>query len=175
MDCSKCGRVLSADQAFCPACGHPVGKSLEHHARQSVDYKSFVRNIQRLGLSWYLFAGFNLALGAIGLVMRHTGAVGIEGPWEPWPHPPIWVWTLTGGIAWVLLVTRIGLAIAAGLGLKRLAVWGRPMAIVAGVVAFAEFPIGLLMGAYSLAVLLGKRNAMRYRDLTGKDAESGLR
>jgi hypothetical protein len=167
MVCSKCGRELLVGEAFCPACGHPAGKSLASLAAQSIGRRSFARTISRLSLFWYLFAGLNLVLGAAGLIMIYTGTPGLAGPWEPWPHPPIWAWTVAGPVAWSLVITRAALAIAAGLGLKRLADWGRPVAMLAAVVAFAQFPIGLLLGAYTLAVLLGKRNAMLYRDLVG--------
>ena len=88
---------------------------------------------------WLLFAGLNSALGAIGWPMVQAG------PWEPWPHQPLMEWTLAGDAAWMLLAVRLALAVVAGLALRERAAWGRWPAVAAGVAAFTQFPIGLVL------------------------------
>ena len=162
MFCSKCGLAVADDQQTCPGCGQPLGKSLPSQTAQAIEQSRFDRTILRLSLYWYLFALLNFALFAVGLVLFQTGFAAHAGPYEPWPHPLIWNWTMAGNVVWMLIASRVVLAALAGWGLKARTEWSRPMAIIAGAVAISQFPIGLVLGAYTIAVLFGKHHAALY-------------
>lgn len=158
MYCGKCGAAVTETQPFCAKCGQPVAAAVAEAAEQ----RKFERAIRRLSRYWYLFAGLSIVLGAMGLFAIQTGLSMHAGPWEPWPHPYIWNWTLTGSTAWTLLGLRILSACAAGWGLARHTDWSRPVALLAAVVAFTEFPIGFALAVYTFSVLLGKRHSELY-------------
>lgn len=162
MYCSKCGLAVSDDQEFCSGCGQRLEKSLPIEAALAAERSRFDRTIQRLSLYWYLFAGLNFALGLAGLIGAQMGASALAGPYEPWPHPPIWNWTLAASVVWILLALRTALAAVAAWGLKARTEWSRPIAITAGAVAISQFPIGLVLGVYTIAVLTGKHHAAMY-------------
>lgn len=163
MFCSKCGRAVADDQAFCANCGRPVKKLVAPTATEEQMQQRFNRTMQMLGRFLYLFAGLNLALGAVGLVMMQFGMTTNAGPWEPWPHPPAWQWTMAGGVAWTLLVSRMFAAALAAWGLLAHAEWGRPVALLAGAMAFVEFPIGMALGVYTWAKPFGRKHGALYR------------
>jgi hypothetical protein len=153
---------MKDNQAFCAACGHPAGKPVIAKSAEAVEYAKFERAVRQLSRFWYLFAGLSVILGAIGLFAIQTELTTHTGPWEPWPHPYIWNWTLFGSAAWMLFATRVALALASGWCLQRQTDWGRPVAIFAGALAFTQFPIGVVLGVYTLSMLLGKRRATLY-------------
>jgi len=106
MYCSKCGLELKDSQAFCAGCGHAAGKSFAAQSAEKVELGKFDRAIRRLARFWSLFGILNIVLGAMGLFAIQTGLTTHPGPWEPWPHPYIWNWTLAGSLAWSLLAAR---------------------------------------------------------------------
>jgi hypothetical protein len=126
---------------------------------ESARLYSLAQSLRRLSRYWLLFAGLNLALGTAGLVMLQMGLTSHAGPYEPWPHPPLLAWTYLGASAWMLLIARVVMAGAAGMALRDGVDCARPVAMVAAVVALTQFPIGLMLGAYTLAKLAGKQNA----------------
>lgn len=163
MHCSKCGAAIAYHQAVCPGCGQPAEKSIRIATAEAIRQGKFERTIQRLSRFWYLFAGLNGALGIMGIILFQTGLTTRPGPWEPWPHPPAWDWTLAAGMVWMLLISRVVLAAAAGWGLQEHADWGRPVAILAGAFSFLQFPIGVVLGIFTFVVLFGGRRASLYQ------------
>lgn len=161
MFCDKCGKDIPDNQTACPACGAPKGPS---PGRFSRDLRS-ERAIARLGRFWLLFAGINIVLGAMGLFAVQTALTSGAGPWEPWPHPPLMEWTLIGAGAWTLLLARIAASFAAGFGLLHHADWARPVAFLAALAAITQFPIGLVLGAYTLVELLNWGNRPLHREV----------
>ena len=121
-----------------------------------------MRAVRRLSRFHLCFAGLNATLGLMGLLMAMLGLAKTAGPWEPWPHPPLLQWTCIGAAAWSFVILRAVLSLFAWHSLREHAECGRPVALVAGVVAFTQFPIGLILGAYTLAKLSGKRHASLY-------------
>jgi zinc-ribbon domain len=174
MYCSKCGLELKENQTFCTGCGHAAGNPLAAGTGEEARLGKFDRAIRRLSRYWYLFAGINIVLGAMGLFAIQTSLTVHPGPWEPWPHPYIWNWTMAGGLAWSLLAARIVLSFAAGWGLQRRADWGRVVAMFAGIISILQFPVGLVLGVYTLQALLGRHHATMYDHLES-DAAFGLR
>jgi hypothetical protein len=131
-------------------------------AGEAAEVYIYERTIRKLRQYWFLFACLNVALGVTGVAMLQAGLSHQAGPWEPWPHPPLVDWTFLGGSAWTLLILRVGLAVAASFGLREHSDWARLVTGTAAIVAMTQFPIGLLLGAYTLMKLLGKRNAELY-------------
>jgi len=76
--------------------------------------------------------------------------------------PPFWFGSALLHFAWVFLVLRAGLALAAGWGLLEQAPWGRIVAIVAAIFSLLRFPFGTAMGIWTLVMLLGYRNSTLY-------------
>jgi hypothetical protein len=171
MYCAGCGQVLTDKQTVCRQCGRPVTAPV---GNESARLYGFAQSLRRLSRYWFLFAGLNVALGVAGIVMLQMGLTSHAGPYEPWPHPPLLGWTYLGASAWTLLTARVVMAAVAGMALRDGVECARPVAIVAAVVALTQFPIGLMLGGYTLAKLVGRQSA----ELCGKvavkrDAEKG--
>jgi len=164
MFCSKCGAIVGAQQAFCARCGHTTAIAAAKTTEQG-ELDRFERTIQRLSRYWYLFTGVSVVLGLMGLFAVQTGLSMHAGPWEPWPHPYIWNWTLAGGVGWTLFLMRVGFSAAAGWGLIRETDWSRPVTLIAASIAFLDFPIGLVLAVYTFSVLLGRHHAQMYARL----------
>ena len=156
MYCAGCGQIL-ANEMVCPRCGGPV--KAPALPGEPAEIYAFERMIRKLRQYWFLFACLNVALGVAGLVMVQIGLAHQAGPWEPWPHPPLLQWMYLGGSAWALLILRVALAAAASIGLRDHTDWARVVTGLAAILAMTQFPIGLLLGAFTLVKLLGKRNA----------------
>lgn len=175
MYCSKCGSDVTECQAFCSRCGHSTTSVTGMQAAASAELFRFQRKIRRLRRYWFLFAGLSAVLGIMGLFAVQTGLTMHTGPWEPWPHPYIWNWTMAGGVAWTLLLLRIVAAIAAGWGLERMTDWSRPVVLIAACVAFLDFPIGFLLAVYTFSALLGKHHAQLHDRLSHKESTLVMR
>jgi len=164
MYCSKCGEAIADGQENCVRCGRST-RSLTSQSAEALEIGRFQCTIKRLSRLWFLFAGLNLILGLMGFFAGQFSFLAQTGPWEPWPHPYIWDWTLAGSAAWTLLSLRIATAVAAGWGMNRLTDWSRPVTLIAAGFAFLEFPIGFALAIYSFSVLLGKHHALLYSRL----------
>ena len=162
MYCGKCGSSLTGNQPSCLACGHPAGKPFLKDTIDAAARMRFDRIICRLSQFWLLFAALSLVLGAAGYLAGPLDAAGYALPYEPWPHPPVWNWTFAPGVVWILLASRVVLALMAAWALERRCEWCRPVAIIAGAMAVTQFPAGLVLGAYTIAVLIGMRRARMY-------------
>jgi len=158
MYCAGCGQILS-NETVCPQCGRPVKAVMPGPDTEAAEVYAFGGTIRKLRRFWFLFACLNVALGVTGAVMVQIGLSHQAGPWEPWPHPPLLEWTYMGGSAWTLLFLRVALAAAASIGLRDHTDWSRLVTGMAAVMAMTQFPIGLMLGAFTLVKLLGKRNA----------------
>jgi len=158
MVCAGCGQILTKEQTVCPQCRRRV-KAPPRPTGEALELFRFGRTVRRLQQYWFLFACLNVALGVAGVIMEQTGLSHQAGPWEPWPHPPLLEWTFLGGSAWTLLILRVALAAAASIGLRDHTEWARPATVLAAMVAIIQFPVGLLVGAYTLVKVLGKHNA----------------
>ena len=159
MYCSRCGLAIGDSVAVCPNCGHPAGEQIQQQALKSLEQRRYEGGIRRLSTFWFLFAALNGVLGLTGMILAQTGVTSAWVPWEPWPHPPGWGWTLAGSMVWVVLVTRMVLSVVAGWGLQDRAEWARPVAIIASATAFTQFPIGVVLGAYTMAFFMSRSHA----------------
>jgi hypothetical protein len=167
MYCSKCGRSMTQTQAFCPSCGRAPGKALDQGAAQIQEQQQFDQSILRLSRFWYLFAALNIVLGLAGWAMFDLHITNFAGPWEPWPHPPGWDWTLQASVTWTLFFSRVVASLLAGWGLREHTEWGRPVALLAAAVALLQFPIGVVLGIYTFALLVGRQHSALYEHRVG--------
>jgi hypothetical protein len=132
--------------------------------------ESYAGKVRALGVVWLVYAVVALVTGIIGLAFANAFFSGHFGPWMygPWgrgPLPPMWFGPAILRFGWVLLLVRVGLAVAAGIGLLERAQWGRVVAIVAAILCLIKFPFGTAMGIWTLVVLLGYRNSTLYEQL----------
>ncbi len=166
MYCAGCGQMLTKEQAACPQCGRKNENLPAVPTSSAAQEFEFARTVRQLTKYWFLFACLNVGLGVAGLIMAQLGLIASVGPWEPWPHPPLLEWTYLGGSAWALLIIRVALAVTASMALRDHAGCGRQVTLAAAVVAMTQFPIGLVLGAFTLAKLAGKRTAVFYARLS---------
>jgi hypothetical protein len=132
--------------------------------------ESYAGKVKALGIFWFIYAAFSLALGLAGLSFANAFLSGHFGPWinGPWGRGPIPPWIFGPAFlrfAWVVIVVRAGLALVAGWGLMERTQWGRIVAIVAAFLSILKFPIGTALGIWTLVVLLGYRNTTLYDQL----------
>jgi hypothetical protein len=177
MYCNSCGQALVAGQAFCPRCGYASGMqpppaSPRRWMPAGLPLGLVERRVNALALGWLIYAAVIGLLGFFGLVFAHAVLSGHMGPFwhgpfesgqhfgHHWSGPGMPLFFLH--FAWVALLIRFGLALAAGLGLMQKAPWGRWVAIVAGCLALIHLPFGTVLGVWTLVVLLNAPNALGY-------------
>jgi len=122
------------------------------------------RQVNALAVGWLVYSGLAAFFGLIGLAFVHASTGGQMGDLGSLccriVHPMaglLWV-----KFAWMALSLRVGLGLAAGIGLMQKTTWGRWVAIVAGFLAILHFPFGTAMGIWTLVVLLKAPNAAGY-------------
>ena len=170
MYCSGCGFVLPPGQGFCPQCGRPAAPPVPSVPGLEFELQNYAGKVKALAVVWYIYAAFALLTGIVGLAFANAFFSGRFGPWMqgPWAHnpmPPLWFMPAFLHFAWVFLVLRAALALAAGWGLMERAPWGRIVAIVAAILSLIKFPFGTALGIWTLVVLLGYRNSTLYEQL----------
>jgi hypothetical protein len=132
--------------------------------------QNYAGKVKALAVVWFVYAGVSLLAGLAGLAFANAFLSGHFGPWMhgPWargPLPPEWLGPAFLHFAWVVVVVRAGLALAAGWGLMERSEWGRIVAIVAAFLSLLKFPFGTALGIWTLVVLLGYRNSTLYEQL----------
>ncbi len=95
-----------------------------------------------------LLAVFGSALGIIGAAAHNQAEAGVAIPI---------VGAVGAFIIFVILITSIP-AIVAGIGLLRLASWGRIVGIIVSVLHLLNVPFGTALGIYGLWVLLSSES-----------------
>jgi hypothetical protein len=171
MFCSGCGQALAPGQGFCPQCGRPAATAIPPVPGLEFQLQNYAGKIKALGVVWFIYAAFSIIAGFIGLAFAKAFVNGHFGPWMhgPWanggPMPPMWFAPALIHLAWVFIVLRGGLALAAGWGLLERAPWGRVVAIIAAFLSILKFPFGTAMGIWTLIMLLGYRNSTLYDQL----------
>jgi hypothetical protein len=166
MYCNSCGQALVAGQGFCPRCGVATGMSIPVAPSGIPGWVPFAvadRRIHSLAVGWLVYAGLAAITGFIGLAFAHAALSGHMGPWggfghRMWMGPPFFFLHF----ARVFLFLRVGLALAAGVGLMQRTTWGRWVAIIAGCLSLLHPLLGTAMGIWTLVVLLNASNAAAY-------------
>lgn len=170
MYCSACGLAIAPGQGSCTKCGRPAMPPVPPVPGLEFELQNYAGKVRALGVVWLVYAAVALLTGIIGLAFAHAFLSGHFGPWMngPWargPMPPFWFAPSILRFAWIFIFLRVGLALAAGIGLLERAPWGRVMAIVAAILCLLKFPFGTAMGIWTLVVLLGYRNSTLYDQL----------
>jgi hypothetical protein len=167
MYCSACGQALAPGQAVCPQCGRPVAAAVPPVPGFEFQLASYAGKVKALAIVWFVYAGFSVLRGAVGLAFAraflssHFGNWG-HGPWGDNFVFPDWFGPALLHFVWVALLVRVCLALVAGWGLLERAQWGRIVAIVAAILSLLKFPFGTALGIWTLVVLLGYRNTTLY-------------
>jgi hypothetical protein len=170
MYCSGCGQVLAPGQAVCPQCGRQAVAPVPAVPGFAYQLESYAGKVKALSIVWFIYAGYALLTGVLGLAFANAFFSGHFGPWMhgPWargPFPPGLFGPMILRFAWMAVVVRVGLAAVAGWGLYERAQWGRIVAIVAAILSLLRFPLGTALGIWTLVVLLGYRNSTLYEQL----------
>ena len=170
MYCSGCGQVLAPGQAVCPQCGRQAVAPVPAVPGFAYQLESYAGKVTALSIVWFIYAGYALLTGVLGLAFANAFFSGHFGPWMhgPWargPFPPGLFGPMILRFAWMAVVVRVGLAAVAGWGLYERAQWGRIVAIVAAILSLLRFPLGTALGIWTLVVLLGYRNSTLYEQL----------
>lgn len=170
MYCSGCGQALAQGQGFCLHCGRPVAPPVPPVPGMNYLIETYATKVKTLGVFWFVYAGLNLLMGFVGMAFLHTfWSNNHWGAWDrsPWGGPLPWFGPAIIHLAWVAILVRVGLALAAGWGLMERANWGRFVALVAAFLNIIHFPFGTALAIFTLVLLLGYRNNALYSQLSG--------
>ncbi len=172
MYCSGCGLALAPGQGFCPQCGRPAAPPMPPMPGSipgmEFQLQNYAGRVKALAVVWFIYAGFSLLLGVMGLAFANaffSGRFGSLCPLAGGPVPHLWFLPMILRFAWVLIGLRAVLAVAAGWGLLTRSEWGRIVAIVAAFLSLLKFPFGTALGIWTLVTLLGYRNSTLYSQL----------
>jgi hypothetical protein len=177
MHCSGCGQALVAGQGFCPRCGRASGLGMPMASVPAPGIGSapanwlalaqIERQVNALAVGWFVYSGVAAFFGLMGMAFVHASFGRHFG--GSWPfsgrfgHPMMGLFWMK--FAWMALALRIGLGVAAGIGLMQKTTWGRVVAIVAAFLAVLHFPFGTAIAIWTLVVLLKAPNAAGYEVL----------
>jgi hypothetical protein len=131
---------------------------------------NYANRIRALSTVWFIYGALVLLIGFIGMTFANAFLSHGFGPWRgPWsrgdfPFGPGFGPAILH-FAWIMIVVRAGLALAAGWGLMEHAPWGRVVAIVAAFLSLLKIPFGTAIGIWTLVMLLGYRNTSLYDQL----------
>ena len=170
MYCSGCGQILAAGQPFCPQCGRPASAPVTPIPGYELQLHNYAGQVRALGIVWFVYAGLTVLLGVMGLAFANAFLSGHMHEWFNGPNfngAPFGPWLPMAILrfAWVFLLVRAGLAVAAGWGLYYRTSWGRVVAIVAAIFSLLKFPLGTALGIWTLVTMLGYRNTSLYEQL----------
>jgi zinc-ribbon domain len=162
MYCNQCGAPLQPDYRVCPKCGIPIAGATPAAAYASPAGSRMARHLRTLGILWMitgclwllpsltlfgLFSGFHLG-------MAHHMFFG-------WPVAPPFLFSI-GSIFLLIAVASI----CVGWGLMTRESWARVVAIIVGALVILHFPLGTLLGIYTLWVLLSNGAAAEYQGIS---------
>jgi hypothetical protein len=170
MYCSGCGKPVPAGQPICPQCGRPSTAPIPPVPNLGFQVAIYANRIKALSTVWFIYGALSLVLGFVGLSFANAFLGGF-GPWMRMRGPidhgvnPPWFMPALIHFAWVMVILRSGLALAAGWGLMERAPWGRVVAIVAAFVCILKIPFGTALAIWTLIMLLGYRNSTLYDQL----------
>ncbi len=178
--CAKCGAAVAAAPFQGPAQGQgqPVYAAQPvpvagHYGVPYVARLRVARNLQTLGILWYVFAAYRALAGVIGFFALHFFAS--RGNFSPgWPfnhsymnHGSGWMAALAPLIA-VYVVMTVALAVFTGYSLLSRKPWGRTLAIIVAVLALLKFPFGTALGIFTLWVMAPGESGMEWEAMADR-------
>lgn len=159
MYCDQCGTQIRQDQRFCASCGRSLAPAAPAPAAAKPASR-LVAHARVLGVIWIVYGVAHLAplLGLTTLgTMIFRPAVGHA--WHPVGAADLFVVPLLavlGGIFGLLTI----LGIIGGWALVAYQPWARTLLIVLACLSLLNFPLGTLLGAYTLWVLIPRESAV---------------
>ena len=169
MFCSSCGNALTQGLAFCPNCGRPVAPVFPPDPGLQFQLENYAGKIKALGIVWFIYAGYSVLSGMMGMAVVHAIFSHHGGDWgnNPWTNGsgPNWFLPAIFHIVWVAVLMRTCLALVTGYGLYQRARWGRILAIIVAILSLIKFPIGTALGIWTMVVLMGFQNSTLYEQL----------
>jgi hypothetical protein len=170
MFCSGCGLPVTPGMSFCPQCSRPVAAPIPTMPGMEFQIQNYAGKVRSLGVVWFIYAGWSLLSGILGLAFAQAFFAGrfgffAHGPFVngPWGNPFFGHFMLHS--IWAFLIVRSALALAAGWGLMERTEWGRPVALVAAFFSILKFPFGTAIAIWTFVVLMGYRNSTLYNQL----------
>jgi hypothetical protein len=113
-----------------------------------------IERTQKLGPQLQMLGRVHTLLGAAALSLAIAASIVLTGALLFAPEPAGWAAALGGSlVAGLALIGTPWLAL--GFGLRRRRAWARTLGFVCGALLLPFVPIGTLLGAWTLAVLLG--------------------
>ena len=176
MYCNGCGQALVAGQAFCPRCGMENQAGVPIPPPYAPAQPGFFgmlplamieRRINALGVAWCIYAALVFITGFLGLAFVHAFMGSHMGHWDDHGFGPRFGHFPFMPFFWMrfavpVLIFRVLLTAAAGIGLMQKTSWGRWVAIVAAILSLFHPPFGTAIGIWTLVVLLNSANAAGY-------------
>ncbi len=162
MFCNACGRELQPGQQYCSACGQPVGVALIPRSINRVAH-----HVQMVGILWIVYSCLDL-LGGIALVVVaatiFSSLSHVEGVSN---QIPAFVQSFLVAIG-MFLILKAAIETGAGIGLLQRRPWARILAIVLGVIALLNIPLGSGLGVYTLWALFSPESQKEYEGMAKK-------
>lgn len=168
MYCDRCGSSVGAGALFCSSCGKTLSPGAIPVRPAVVGQERRVQsNIQLLAGLW-LANGILRLLGVSWAMLGGSLFFPFSRGWDfpfghNWPFGPLlWGGLFSAGI-FLSIFGILHLVLAWGLFNRQ--PWARTLGIVIGFLALLRFPLGTMLGAYTLWVLLPENSAREYAQM----------
>jgi len=177
MVCQACGSPVANEVRFCPRCGvqvavpPPVYAAYPTPPMVPASMSRVRRHLHTLGILWCVFGAYRLVSGLAGIIalrvlserqFNHYGWT-----WNANFHGLFWPPWISALVPLVLLfaVVTAALAFLVGFSLLGRRSWGRVLAIVVAILSLLRFPVGTVLGIYTLWVLIPGQSRAEYEVL----------
>lgn len=168
MYCDRCGSSLNPASQFCSSCGKritPTSAAYRSPAATVTQPEDRVRrHIHRLATLWVVNGVLRLMLV---LWLYGAGRYFVPPNFGP---ARLWTWSLWHGQAWDSILLILGLFGVAHLvlawGLFERQPWARFLGLILGILALVRFPLGTVLGIYTIWVLAPENSRREYEQLT---------
>ena len=160
MFCEACGTEIQPRQRFCSSCGkllspEPIVVSpIANRVRQ---------HVHLLGIFWLAVSALHLLAGVL-ILAAATAFLGTLLPQDA-PLPAIDFFRPFMVIVAILILGKGILGVITGIGLLKMASWGRLLALAMAFISLLEFPFGTALAIYTLVVLLSPNAHREYHAL----------
>ena len=157
MYCNACGNPIPDDARFCAKCGRAV---VGPPGTAVVSARSrLAKHLPVLALIWVVYSVLRVFAGGAALFV---GSMFIPHNFMfGWPFSHFFLPGLITSIGVGVLVLGV-VGMATGWGLWQREPWARIVALILGVLALLQFPVGTALGIYTLWVLLPNDAAAEY-------------
>jgi hypothetical protein len=124
------------------------------------------RHIDTVGILWIVYGVFQLlvCLGLGLMFLGVGGAMGLAGASGGDDELAVMggIYAIIGPVIMLLVGVFAILEIAAGMGIRRRAGWGRILGFVNSVLSLSSMPLGTALGIFTFVVLLDKDAAAEF-------------